>query len=70
MDKIKILTTCRACGGKAYIPMDEEMSTSGRTYVRHRPCYTCQGSGKEARWIDVQDFAQILKSIVSEAVPE
>ena len=70
MDKIQILTTCRACGGKAYLPTNEEMSISGRTYIRHRPCYTCQGSGKEARWIDVQDFAQMLKTIAAEVVTE
>ena len=66
MDKIQILTTCRACGGKAYLPTDEEMGVAGHKYFRHLPCTTCQGSGKEARWIDVQDFARMLIAIAVE----
>ena len=66
MDKVQILTTCRACGGKAYLPTTEELSTAGRTYFRHLPCTTCQGSGKETRWIDIQDFAYMLTAIAVE----
>ena len=54
MDKVQILTTCRACGGQAYLPTNEEMSTAdGRTYIRHIPCVACAGSGRETRWIDL-----------------
>ena len=32
MDKVQILTTCRACGGKAYLPTNEVMtSADGRS---------------------------------------
>lgn len=66
MYKIQILTTCRACDGKAYLPTDEEMSVAGRKYFRHVPCTTCHGSGKEARWIDMQDFARMVMAIAVE----
>lgn len=61
MDKIQILTTCHVCLGAAYLPTQEVMSSAdGHTYVRHVPCTACQGSGKEARWIDIRDFADLL----------
>ncbi len=47
MDKVQILTTCRACGGQAYLPTNEVMaSADGRTYIRHVPCTACEGSGQ------------------------
>ena len=61
MDKVQILTTCRVCDGQAYIPTNEVMTArDGHSYIRHRACYTCQGSGKEARWIDLREFAKLL----------
>jgi hypothetical protein len=66
MDKVQVLTTCRACGGQAYLLTSEEMSANGRKYFRHLPCTACQGSGKEARWIDLQDFAKLLDAVAAE----
>jgi len=66
MEKIQILTTCQACSGRAYVPVGEEVSPTGTMYIRHRPCFACQGSGKQTRWIDVQEFANLLHAIVSE----
>ncbi len=66
MDKVQILTTCRACGGQAYLPTSEEMSVAGHKYFRHIPCTACQGSGKEARWIDMREFARMLMAIAVE----
>ena len=66
MEKIQILTTCQACCGRAYVPVGEETSCTGTKFVRHRPCFACQGSGKQTRWIDVQEFANLLHAIVSE----
>ena len=61
MDKVQILTTCRACGGKAYLPTNEVMtSADGHTYIRHVPCSACAGSGRETRWIDIRDFVDLL----------
>ena len=64
--RVQVLTTCRACGGQAYLPTKEEMSIAGRKYFRHVPCTTCEGSGNEARWIAVQDFARLLAAAVDE----
>ena len=69
MNKVQVLTTCRACGGKAYLPTDEEMGVAGHKYFRHLPCTACQGSGKEARWIDLQDFAKMLDAVEFEKQP-
>ncbi len=67
MDKVQILTTCRACGGQAYLPTNEEMSTAdGRTYIRHIPCVACAGSGRETRWINLLDFVRMLNAIAME----
>jgi DnaJ-class molecular chaperone len=66
MNKVQILTACQACNGRAYVPVGEEVSPTGVKYIRHRPCSVCQGSGKQIRWIDVQEFANLLHSFVIE----
>jgi DnaJ-class molecular chaperone len=66
MEKIQILTTCQACSGQAYLPVGKEVSPTGVKYIRHRPCFACQGSGKQTRWIDVQEFAMLLHAIAAE----
>jgi hypothetical protein len=66
MYKIQILSTCRACGGKAYLPTNEEMGVAGHKYFRHLPCTACHGSGKEARWIDLPDFVKLLDAVAAE----
>jgi hypothetical protein len=67
MDKVQILTTCRACGGQAYLPTNEVMtSADGREYIRHIPCVACEGSGRETRWIDLHDFVRMLNAIAME----
>ena len=61
MDKVQVLTTCHVCHGASYLPTNEVLSTvDGRTYVRHVPCTACAGSGRETRWIDIRDFADLL----------
>ena len=66
MEKIPILTTCQACSGQAYVPVGEEISTTGVKYIRHRPCFACQGSGKQTRWLDIQEFTNLLRAIAAE----
>jgi len=66
MEKIQILTTCQACSGRAYVPVGEETSCTGAKYIRHRPCFACQGSGKQTHWIDVKEFAMLLRASVAE----
>jgi hypothetical protein len=69
MNKIQILTTCQACSGQAYVPVGEDISPTGVKYIRHRPCFACQGSGKQTHWIDVQGFAMLLQAIAAEEQP-
>ena len=69
MEKIQMLTTCQACNGRASVPVREEVSLTGAKYIRHRPCFACQGSGKQTRWIDVQEFAMLLHAIAVEKQP-
>jgi DnaJ-class molecular chaperone len=66
MEKIQILITCQSCNGHAYVPVGEEISTTGVKYIRHRPCFACQGSGKQIRWIEVQEFEMLLHAIAAE----
>jgi DnaJ-class molecular chaperone len=69
MEKIQILTTCQACSGQAYVPVGEEVSPTGVKYIRHRPCFACQGTGKQTHWIEVQEFAMLLHAIAAEEHP-
>lgn len=58
--KIHILTTCTSCQGKAYLPAGRTTSCSGEPYTRFTPCSTCEGSGREARWISLPEFLQLI----------
>jgi len=66
MEKIQMLTTCQACNGRAYVPFGEEVSLTGAKYICHRPCFACQGSGKQTHWIEIQEFAMLLRAIATE----
>jgi len=66
MVKIQILITCQACNGRAYVPVGEEISCTGAKYIRHRPCFACQGSGKQTHWIDIQEFSILLRVSAAE----
>jgi hypothetical protein len=66
MNKVQILTTCQACSGQAYVPVGEEASPTGDKYNRYRPCFACQGSGKQTHWIEFQEFAMLLHAISAE----
>ncbi len=63
--KVHILLPCRACGGRAYVPTNEVMTSprDGHLYIKHRPCYTCQGSGMEERWVSFREFAKMLAEV-------
>jgi len=69
MEKIQILTTRQACSGQAYLPVGEEVSPTGVKYICHRPCFACQGSGKQTHWIDFQEFAILLHTSAVEEQP-
>jgi hypothetical protein len=58
--KVQILTSCEACNGQAYLPAGEAISYSGERYKRYEPCCSCQGSGRQTRWIRLDEFASLL----------
>jgi hypothetical protein len=63
MNKVQILTTCQACNGHAYIPVGKEVSPTGAKYIRHRPCFVCEGSGMQTRWMILADLARMLHAV-------
>jgi hypothetical protein len=60
MLKIHILTTCSQCNGEAYQPIGEAEDCQGNKYIRHIPCPTCEGSGNEPKWVDIQYFTKLM----------
>jgi len=66
MVKIQIRINCLSCNGQAYVPVGEEVSSTGVKYIRHRPCFVCQGSGKQTHWIDLVEFRRMLTTIAAE----
>ena len=63
MEKIPILTTCQACSGQAYVPVGEEVNPIGVKYERHRPCFVCEGSGMQTRWMILANLARMLHAV-------
>ena len=58
--KVHILTRCEVCDGLAYLPAEEAISYSGERYLRYEPCSSCQGSGRQTRWIPLDELASLL----------
>jgi hypothetical protein len=46
------------------VPVGEGKNYKGRTYTRYVPCPDCDGSGNQARWISLQEFAELLRQAV------
>ena len=63
MDKIKIpiLDKCPECKGQAYLPAGQAVSSSGESYTRYAPCPVCEGGGRKTRWVELEEFARLLK---------
>jgi hypothetical protein len=61
--KVKILTDCEFCEGKAYIPIEEAEDTKGEFYTRYIPCYYCEGSGLREKFINLVDFIRLIETI-------
>lgn len=68
MLKVHILATCSHCNGKAYLPIDEAEDWHGHKYVRYKPCPVCEGSGNQAKWVSLDDFAKILAQPIIENI--
>ena len=49
MVKIRVLSKCQHCDGKAYLPIGEGFDFKGESYTRHIPCPVCEGSGLAAQ---------------------
>ena len=65
MIKVKILLTCEFCDGEAYLPIGEAESYTGERYIQYEPCSQCQGSGKQTKWVSLQEFADLLDREIS-----
>ena len=61
MLKVHILDTCSHCNGEAYQPVGEAEDSQGHKYTRHIPCPFCEGSGNEPKWVNLEDFAKLLR---------
>ena len=60
MIQVQILTQCKHCDGEAYLPVGEVESYAGEIYTQYYPCPECDGSGKQTRWISLEEFATLL----------
>lgn len=65
MVKVQILDRCEHCEGEAYLPVGEAKSYTGERYTRYEPCIQCQGSGKQARWVSLPEFADLMDRAIA-----
>ena len=65
MIKVRILDRCEFCDGEAYIFDRQDVDSRGETYDRYRPCETCNGSGNQAKWVSLREFADLLERVIS-----
>ncbi len=61
MVKVRILTKCQQCDGKAYLPVGETVDSQGNKFIRHRPCSNCEGSGLAPKWIELSELLGLLE---------
>jgi DnaJ-class molecular chaperone len=60
MFKVRVLSKCQRCNGEAYLPIEECEDSQGKTYIRYSPCPTCEGSGNQAQWVNLEDLAKLI----------
>jgi hypothetical protein len=61
--KVKILTDCEFCEGKAYLPVGEAEAPDGGIYTRYIPCKYCEGSGLQTKYVPLVDFIRLMETI-------
>jgi hypothetical protein len=61
--KVKILTDCEFCEGRAYLPIGEVEDSNGGSYTRYIPCKYCEGSGLISKYINLVDFIRLMEGI-------
>ena len=59
--KVRVLVKCPQCQGQAYVPVGEAENAKGEKYIRHVPCQHCEGTGEAGTWIELEEFAVLLK---------
>ena len=69
MKKIKIISKCQVCNGKGLVPSDETFTIGGQIRVCHIACDSCNGRGKETRWVNESEATRVL-SVFKKAVVE
>jgi hypothetical protein len=65
MIKVRILDRCEFCDGEAYIFDRQDVDSRGEVYDRYRPCEVCEGSGNQAKWVSLREFASLLDRAIS-----
>ena len=65
MMKVRILDRCEVCDGEAYIFDYQDVDSRGEQYDCYRPCEVCQGSGNQAKWVNLREFADLLERATS-----
>jgi len=58
--KLKILTDCDYCEGKAYLPSREDEDYKGNKYMLYKPCPQCFGTGLAEKSISLSELARLL----------
>ena len=61
--KVRVLYTCPECKGQAYLPVGEAEDSRGEKYIRHLPCFRCDGSGQAPQWVALQVFITLLQQV-------
>jgi hypothetical protein len=61
--KVKILTNCDYCQGKAYLPVSETVDTKGEFYTQYKPCPHCEGSGHQEKYISLVEFVRLIETV-------
>lgn len=59
--KVRVLTKCEDCNGKAYLPAGETEDLQGRLYTRFLPCPHCEGTGLAGKWVELPEFMTLLE---------
>jgi hypothetical protein len=59
--KVRILSKCKKCDGRAYLQVGEEVDYKGDKYTRFSPCSECEGTGVSGQWVDLPEFFLMLE---------
>jgi hypothetical protein len=59
--KVKILTDCDYCEGKAYLPYRESVDYKGNIYKENKPCPQCGGTGLTEKSISISELIRLIE---------